>query len=286
MNKTKILPEAIKLLMSDLKSDLKSLSFKKDLTSNNLIKKNSRMEVAIVAREEITLCGIFFIQRFISKIDPALKVKTTFQDGDKVEKNKAIALISGNSRKILGIERTVLNFIQSLSSVSTSTNKIMSLLEKSKTKLLDTRKTLPGLRLMHKYATFIGGAKNHRMGLFDDILIKDNHIKVGGGIKKILEVLKKKKITNYKIECDTIKQVKDCLEAGTKYILLDNMSPEKIISSIKLKKKKSIIFEVSGGINLKNLNKFSKLNADYISIGYITQNPEPIDIGMDIIKKL
>ncbi len=283
MHYKKLLPLTNKLLKNELKVDLGSISFQKDITSNLLLKKNSKLEIAITPREEIIICGIYFIEDFIKKNLPELKFKKNYFDGDLVKKNNVIALISGNSLQILAIERTILNFLQNLSSISSTTKKVVDKLKHSRTQLLDTRKTITGLRILQKYATLTGGAKNHRIGLYDDILIKDNHIKAAGGLNQVIKKLKKKKIKKYKIECDSIKQVKNCIDNGAKYILLDNMKPRNIVKSIKLKKYEKIMFEITGGIKLNNIKKYSNLNADFISAGFITQNPLPVDIAMDMM---
>ena len=286
MNFKDITHTAISLLKSDLKVDLNSNLLEKDLTSQSIINKNSKIKVSIVAKDEIILCGITFIKKFIHSIEPKIKVEKNYKDGDLIYKNQVIAIFSGNGRKIMAIERTVLNFLQHLSSVSTSTYRISRMVKSKKTRILDTRKTITGLRSLQKYATFVGGAINHRFGLYDQVLIKDNHIEICGGIEKVLQILKSKKIKNYKIECDTLNQVKKCIDYGSRYILLDNMNVEKIKKCMNIRGRNKVIFEITGGINEKNISLYSKLNPDFISIGSITQNPKAVDISMDIIKRL
>ena len=178
-------------------------------------------------------------------------------------------------------KKTLLNFLQHLSSIASETKKYVVKLKNSNTKLLDTRKTTCGLRYLEKYATKMGGAINHRFGLFDEILIKDNHIKALGGIRNTLKILLEKKI-NYKIECDTLSQVRDCIAAGSTYILLDNMSPTQVKKIINCFGKKAK-FEVSGGVNLKNITKYSKVGANYISTSKITLCSKSVDISLDLI---
>ena len=181
------------------------------------------------------------------------------------------------------LERSVINFLQHLSSISTYTSRFVLLLKKSHTKLLNTRKTITGLRKLQKYATTVGGAKNHRMGLHDEILIKDNHIEVLGGIDNTLKVLKEKNIKNYKIECETIEEVKKSMLAGAKYILLDNMSPLEIKKSIGLKEKYNFLttFEITGGINLKNISPYLDTGIDAVSIGALTHQIISSDIKLE-----
>lgn len=273
---------AIESLEKELHVDLGSNTSRRDITTEKLMKNDPTIKVNIVAREKLTLCGIRFIKAFVKKLDKRVKFLVLFEDGQEVKKNKTIAVLSGSSKLILKIERTILNFLQHLSSISTSTSKLVKKIGDSQTKLLDTRKTITGLRILQKYATKIGGAENHRKGLYDQILIKDNHIRILGGIEKTLDIISKKKIKNYKIECDTLDQVTKAIKSGAKYILLDNMNKKVIKKCLKLQHNKKVIFEITGGVNNKNIKEFSSLNADYISVGSITQSPIPIDIAIDI----
>lgn len=273
---------AIKLLRKELKVDLGSSLFSNDISTRKLIQTPKETKASLSSRQKIILCGVNFVKLFFKKHHPNIKFINFYNDGDIINKNSKIAEMNGDIKIILGVERTILNFIQHLSSISTTTYNFCRKLKGSNIKLLDTRKTIIGLRYLQKYATEIGGAKNHRMGLFDKILIKDNHIKICGGLDNIFKVLKRKKITNFMIECDTPLQVKKAITFGSNYILLDNMTKKQILESIKLRGKKKVIFEISGGINSKNIKEFTKFNVDFISTGFITQNPEPIDIGLDI----
>ena len=170
----------------------------------------------------------------------------------------------------------------SLSHCSTTTFQFVSKLKHTNTKLLNTRKTTTGLRKLEKYASVIGGAVNHRMGLYDDILVKDNHIKILGGIQETLKFINNNKITKYKIECESFREVLFSISKGAHYILLDNMKISEIKKCLILKKK-NIIFEITGGITLDNISKYSQLGADYISTSKITNSPKSVDIGLDII---
>ena len=246
-----------------------------------LLKKKKILDVRIFTKEKIVFCGGKFVKDFVNKKFPKIKIKLNFKDGDEVKKNSDLILLKGDIRQILIIERTILNFLQHLSSISSETKKYTLKLKKSNTKLLDTRKTTCGLRYLEKYATKIGGAINHRFGLFDDILIKDNHIKALGGINNTLEILRGRKL-NYKIECDNISQVDNCIRAGSKYLLLDNMAPHQIRKIIKRFGKKAK-FEISGGVNFENIEKYSKVGADYISTSKITLCSKSVDISLDLI---
>ncbi len=281
MNFSSLTKLATNLLISELKTDLGKINFNQDKTTKLLVRKKKIVNVRIFTKEKIVLCGGKFVKDFIGKNFPKIKIKLNYKDGDEIKKNTNLILLEGDVRIILIIERTVLNFLQHLSSIASETKKYVVKLKNSNTKLLDTRKTTCGLRYLEKYATKMGGAINHRFGLFDEILIKDNHIKALGGIRNTLKILLEKKI-NYKIECDTLSQVRDCIAAGSTYILLDNMSPTQVKKIINCFGKKAK-FEVSGGVNLKNITKYSKVGANYISTSKITLCSKSVDISLDLI---
>jgi len=272
-------------LISELKDDIGEIKILNDKTTSTLISKKLEKKAVFCNREEIVLCGNQLIENFIRRKFPKLKFESNYNDGDTLKKNTYFAQLTGDVRWILILERTLLNFIQHLSSISTLTRKYKKKLKKSSTKLLDTRKTTNGLRFLEKYATGIGGAENHRINLKDKILIKDNHIKVLGGISQVLKEVKQKKIKEFQIECETYSEVEKCINQKCKHILLDNMSIREIKKciSLGLSNKKKITFEISGGINLKNIEKYSLLGADYISTSKITNSAKTVDIGLDII---
>ena len=270
------------LLWSELRVDLDGSDLKKDLTTELIIKNNKKITAHIVNKEKLVFCGGLLIKNFLNENFSEILVEVNFKDGEKVKRNSKLISLSGNAKLILTTERTILNFLQHLCSISTETHKFVSKVKNYKTKILDTRKTTTGLRKLEKYATSIGGAINHRFGLYDDVLIKDNHIKIVGGVDKLIKILKKKSIKNYKVECDKLSQVQKCIEAGANYILLDNMKPnqvKKIINS----NFKSAVFEVSGGIDISNISKYAKVGAHFISTSKITVCAKPVDISLDLI---
>tara|TARA_Y100001968_G_scaffold333168_1_gene394509 strand:- start:1428 stop:2285 length:858 start_codon:yes stop_codon:yes gene_type:complete len=275
---------AYKQLLVDLNDDLKKIDAKNDVTSHSLILNKLLIRAEISNREETVLCGINFIEYFLKRKFPSLSFERYFNDGQYLRKNSKIMRIDGDCKKIFLIERSLLNLLQHLSGIATYTNKIVKI-SNEKTKILDTRKTLPGLRKLQKYATSIGGALNHRMGLYEEILIKDNHIKVLGGMDKTISILNKKNIKKYKIECENYEDVEKAIGAGASYILLDNMKPADIKKCIKLKQKLNscIKFEITGGVSLDNIKNYCLLGADYISVGKITNSAKSVDIGLDII---
>ncbi len=276
---------AYKKLLLDLRDDLGGNLSAKDITTSKLLPKKLSIKATITNREDITICGLNFISYFIEKKFPNLKISTNFKDGNFLKKNSTIFRLNGDCKSILKIERTLLNFLQHLSSISTQTKKYAEILKNTNTVLLDTRKTMPGLRALQKYATKVGGAKNHRMSLNDDILIKDNHVVSIGGIEKILKIIKIKGLKNFKIECETFDEVLLIIKYGGKYILLDNMSVNEISRCISYKNLNNlnVKFEITGGVNIKNIKQYSKLNADFISIGKLTNSLNSVDIGLDIM---
>ena len=281
----KISQIAVRKLISELKDDLGSINLKNDLTSKTLLPNSLTGKAVIKNREKIILCGQSFLKDFLKQRFPMLEFSSKYNDGNELNENTIILEMKGNVKFILLIERTILNFIQHLSSISTYTRKFVKKIQGTKTKLLDTRKTTTGLRVLEKYATKIGGAQNHRQGLYDQLLIKDNHIKLLGGVDNTLKIIKKKKIKKYMIECDSYLQVQKCLKFGSSYILLDNMTPNEIKNCINLKKKikKKVLFEISGGIDHDNISLYSKLGGDFISSSKITNSAKSVDIGLDII---
>ena len=283
MNQNRVSGIAVKKLWSEIKDDLGSFSIQKDKTTFQLIEKK-KISAFVINREKIIICGLRFVTSFIKERFSSLYIQSQFDDGNIIKKNTKILKISGDARIILSIERTILNFLQHLSSISTYTNEFVKKIQKN-TKLLDTRKTTTGLRILEKYATKIGGAINHRMGLYDKILIKDNHIKLIGGISKTLKKVKKLKIKDFIIECDSPRQVKKCLSFGASYIILDNMSIKQIKECLIIKKEFShkIQYEVSGGVNIDNVKLYANLGVDFISTSKITNSAKSVDIGLDII---
>lgn len=267
-----------------------------DVTSDLTIAKTHLSSFEIKPREEIIFCGKDIITEVFLQLknyqkfrNSKINLEILTQDGDCVNPGKSIARLNGESKLILAAERTILNLIQHLSGIATITNQFVKKLNNPKIKILDTRKTLPGLRDLQKQAVVAGGGKNHRFNLSDLILIKDNHIAANSSAKfplaKSLKSAKKlgKKI---EIECDNFKQVEEAVESNPDIIMLDNMAVAEIKKCAELIRKKSpkIKIEVSGGINLDNIKNYSDLDIDFISIGALTHSVRAVDIGLDIVK--
>lgn len=280
------------LISEALKEDLDKVG---DLTSNFTIPQNKKIKFKIQNREPIVLCGAKFAVQIFSEVEKHLKIKgltlkVNFKDGDFLKKNSNIIEGSGNARVIFAAERLVLNLMQHLSGISTQVQKYVKETEGSKAKILDTRKTIPGLRVLQKYAVKTGGGTNHRMGLYDGILIKDNHIAAAGsvtnavkmarsGLDKMKTSKQKKKIL-IEVECDNHTQVREALAAKVDIIMLDNMSIKQIKDAVKIINKKAKI-EVSGGVTLKSVKAIAKTGVDYISVGALTHSVKAVDIGLD-----
>jgi nicotinate-nucleotide pyrophosphorylase (carboxylating) len=260
-----------------------------DITSNYTIPSSKNIKFQIKNREPIILCGVDFGLEIFSIVTKRLKTKAVtieanFKDGNFLQKNSVIIRGAGNALAIFSAERLVLNLMQHLSGISTLTNKYVKELRGNATKILDTRKTIPGLRQLQKYAVKIGGGQNHRMGLYDGILIKDNHIMAAGSIKNAMEMVRKNitKKTLIEVECDKLSQVKEAVLAKADIIMLDNMSIAQIKKAVIFINKESMI-EVSGGMNLKRIKSISNLGVDFISVGALTHSVKAVDIGLDVV---
>tara|TARA_Y100000385_G_scaffold106378_1_gene110259 strand:+ start:472 stop:1320 length:849 start_codon:yes stop_codon:yes gene_type:complete len=253
-----------------------------DITSNSIIDIESEESFYMTAREEGTVSGIFLACLTFELVDKNLEFTPHIKDGDKVKKGDVIAKIKGKTRSILSGERTALNFLSHLSGIATSTNQMVELISKTKAKIVSTRKTTPNLRVLEKNAVKDGGGVNHRFGLYDGILIKDNHIAASGSIKE--SILKAKKNSGHmvkiEIEVDNILQFKEALITNVDAILLDNFSLNDLKKAVGLNKN-NIILEASGKINEKNISGIAKTGIDLISSGWITHSSPALDIGLD-----
>lgn len=252
-----------------------------DITTASAIPKSLRAKAFILAKEEGIICGQETAKMVFKTLEPKIIFKKLVEDGDKVIFGEKIAEISGRAGKILTAERTALNFLQRLSGIATLTAKFVKSVKPYKAKILDTRKTTPGLRFLEKYAVRVGGGKNHRFGLWDGILIKGNHIDLVG----LKEAVKRTKKLGKKVEVEArnLKEVKEALEAGADIIMLENMDLKTIKKGVRLIGKKALI-EVSGGVNLDNVREIAKTGVDWISIGRLTHSVKSLDMSLRIKK--
>ncbi len=264
-----------------------------DVTSDLTIKNHAQISFKIVAREEIILCGIEAIHHCFDELTKLKKFKNIFlglqlkaHDGDLIKAGDPIAEGFGDAKLILAAERVILNVMQHLSGISTTTHQFVKTLDDEKIKILDTRKTLPMLRTLQKHAVVIGGGENHRLNLSDRILIKDNHIAAAGSVSAAINAAKKNKKLKIEVECDTYEQVSEAVKSNPDIIMLDNMGVaeiKKCSALIRAHQSKKIFIEISGGINLNNIKNFRALDIDFISIGSLTHSIKAVDIGLDIV---
>lgn len=258
---------------------------KKDLTAS-LIPAGTKAQAKIICQKPAIICGTNFVNAVYANIDPKIKVTWLVKDGAEVRTKKILCKLVGPARSLLTGERISLNFLQTLSSTATLTHQFVIKLKGTKTKLLDTRKTLPGLRLAQKYAVKCGGGYNHRLGLYDAILIKENHITLCGSITDA--VAKAKKLYPNKpveIEVRNLVELQEALTTPVKIIMLDNFDLKTIRKAVKINNSK-VKLEISGGVNLKNIHQFAKTGVDYISVGAITKTVIPIELSMLFVAQL
>ena len=254
-----------------------------DITSKYFIDNKQKARAFFLTEENIVLSGNNIVLYIFKKCCKNFKLISKLEDGKKIKKKTKILVLEGNAIDILSIERTALNLLQHLSGISTLTSKFSNKINSSKTILLDTRKTTPGLRTLEKYATYIGGAKNHRLNLAERFMIKDNHLLLNSKIFKKIRKMKINKRNTVIMECDNLHQVKKAILLKIKHILLDNMNIEKIKQASKLIGKSAKI-EVSGGINLQNIKKISNIGVNFISVGAITQSAPAAKISLELEK--
>ena len=276
-NKITMELNADELILQALREDISS----EDVTTNAVMRKAQKGEAQLICKQDGVLAGLFVFRRVFELLDEGTKVEFQFSDGDKVKKGDLIGTVSGDIRAILSGERTALNFLQRMSGIATYTNYIASLLEGSKVKLLDTRKTTPNMRIFEKYSVKAGGGYNHRYNLSDGILLKDNHIGAAGGVKEAIEMAKEYApfVRKIEVECETVEMVKEALEAGADIIMLDNMGVEEMQEAIAAIDGKAEI-ECSGNVTKENIGHYISLGVDYISSGALTHSAPIMDISL------
>jgi len=250
-----------------------------DITAQ-LIPENERANAKVITREDCVFCGKDIILEVFNQVDPTVNVEVLVNDGDKVAANSTLFTASGSARAILTAERTALNFVQTLSGTATTTAHYVKELEGTTTQLLDTRKTIPGLRALQKYAVKCGGGANHRIGLFDAFLIKENHIAACGGIDKAVAQAKINHPTKpVEVEVESLDELEQAITAGADIIMLDNFTVEQIQQAVVLTDKRAKL-EVSGNMTLETLKTYSQAGVDFISSGALTKNLQSIDLSM------
>ncbi len=255
-----------------------------DITTNNLISPNVIRRAVLVAKEYGVIAGLPVAEYVFRRFDPNLEWEEKKPDGSKVVSGEVIATYRANFRALLTGERKALNFLQRLSGIASYANRCMETIKGYDVEILDTRKTLPGYRLLDKYAVKMGGASNHRFGLYDMVLIKDNHIQVAGGIKKAVDEIRAHIPKSIKIEVETtnLEQVREALEAEVDIIMLDNMKSKVMARAVQMINGRSKT-EASGNMTLKRIRKVAETGVDYISIGALTHSVKALDISQKII---
>lgn len=256
-----------------------------DITTDSIVSDAEIREAVFIVKQEGIIAGLEIARKIFLTIDSKIEWTSIKNDGDFCNKNDIAAKVKGRYKAILNAERTALNFLQRMSGIATKTNVFVKKLEGLKTKILDTRKTVPGHRQLDKYAVRLGGGKNHRSGLYDMVLIKDNHIKIAGGIDKGVESVKKRLKDKLKLEVETssLAEVSQALIAGVDIIMLDNMSVELMKKAVELCDG-IVLTEASGNISLKNIREIAETGVDYISVGELTHSVQALDISMKIVE--
>lgn len=256
-----------------------------DVTSSTLIRPNQPGTAAFVSRGEGTLCGLPVLAIIQERAAPDIRIQPFLHDGNRLRLGSEIALVTGPIAQILTIERTALNFLQRLSGIATLTARFVDAIQGTSVSILDTRKTTPGWRLLEKYAVRCGGGTNHRMGLFDGVMIKDNHLAALGGVDQLGPAIKRCRTVGVPItvEVDTLEQLPVALAAQPDVVILDNMSPETIREAVRIRDDfaPGVRLEASGGVNLDTVRAIAEAGVDRISIGSLTHSVIALDIGLD-----
>ncbi len=253
-----------------------------DLTAQLMIDEDAVSTFHMVAREPMIVAGIAIAQRVFERYDSRLKVEVFVKDGQSVSKGDKLLTVSGPARSIVTGERPALNILQRLCGIASETARYCKEIEGTSARLIDTRKTTPGLRMLEKHAVTCGGGLNHRLGLDNGVMLKDNHIAIAGSIAKAVERVRKSLpvLTKIEVECDRLDQVSEALAAGADVIMLDNMSLDDMRTAVKTVNGAAKV-EASGGINIKTIRDVALTGVDYISTSKITQAAPAVDIGLD-----
>ena len=277
MNSISMKLNADKLIMQALEEDITS----EDITTNAVMRHPQQGEVQLLCKQDGVIAGLDVFKRVFELLDETTEVVFYVKDGDAVKKGDLLAVVKGDIRVLLSGERTALNYLQRMSGIATYTRSIADLLKGSKTKLLDTRKTTPCMRIFEKYAVCVGGGQNHRYNLSDGVLLKDNHIDAAGGVKEAILAAKAYApfVRKIEIEVETLEQVREAVEAGADIIMLDNMTPEVMRQAVELIDGRAQT-ECSGNITKENIQKIREIGVDFVSSGALTHSAPILDISM------
>lgn len=277
MNNITMKANADDLILLALKEDITS----EDITTNSVMPRFQLGEVELICKQDGIVAGLFVFKRVFELLDSDVQVEFLVSDGEKVKNGQKIGSVKGDIRVLLSGERTALNYLQRMSGIATYTNRVVELLKGSKTKLLDTRKTTPNMRIFEKYAVKVGGGCNHRYNLSDGILLKDNHIGAAGSVKKAVEMAKEYApfVRKIEVEVENLDMLKEALEAGADIIMLDNMSVEDMKTAAQLCRGKAET-ECSGNVTKENIAKLTDIGVDYISSGALTHSAPILDLSL------
>lgn len=277
MNNITMALNADELILSALREDITS----EDITTNSVMREYQLGEVELICKQDGVIAGLDVFKRTFELLDSKTEVTFTKKDGDTVKNGDKIVVVRGDIRVLLSGERTALNYLQRMSGIATYTRSIADLLKGSKTKLLDTRKTTPNMRVFEKYAVKVGGGYNHRYNLSDGILLKDNHIGAAGGVKEAVQMAKEYApfVRKIEIEVENLDMLKEALDAGADIIMLDNMSVEDMKEAVKLVSGKAET-ECSGNVTKENVERLVDIGVDYISSGALTHSSPILDLSL------
>jgi nicotinate-nucleotide pyrophosphorylase (carboxylating) len=258
-----------------------------DITTQAAVPGNRRGKGELIAKEAGLIAGLSVFQRVLYKVDPEIRLSFSVQDGDRIKKGTIVGTVNGSIASILKAERTALNFLQHLSGIATYTNQFVQVVKGTKAKITDTRKTTPLLRLLEKYAVRVGGGENHRLGLYDMMLIKNNHVDVCGGItqavRQCLDYCDRKNLqVLIEVETRTIRELKEAMRFPVHRIMLDNMSLDTMKRAVEMVQDR-IPLEASGNISLDNIRDVAETGVDYISIGALTHSVRALDLSLRLL---
>ena len=254
-----------------------------DITTDNLVAPDIRGVGTIVAKQDLVIAGLQVAENVFKALEPQIDFEALYADGDRIVAGSTVASINGRLGALLKGERTALNFLQRLSGIATQARAFVREVAGTSVKLVDTRKTTPGWRVLEKYAVRMGGAHNHRMGLYDGVLVKDNHIAVSGGIAKAVKKVRQaiSHLVKVEVEAATLEAVQEALAAGVDVIMLDNMNLDQIRQAVRMIGKKALV-EVSGNVTRERLKELAQTGVDLISIGALTHSAMAVDLSMRI----
>lgn len=283
MNEITMLLDAEPLIFQALREDLSS----GDATTDAVIVGERRGTAQLICKQEGVIAGLSVFQRVFELLDKSFHVKMNARDGDCVKEGECLAVLEGSMRAILSGERTALNFLQRMSGVATCTRRAADLLKGSGTKLLDTRKTTPNMRIFEKYAVTVGGGRNHRYSLSDGILIKDNHISAAGGVSEAVRLARRNApfVRRIEVEVETLDMLQEALEAGADIVMLDNMAPETVKLAVNMARGKALT-ECSGNVTEQNIAELLETGVDYISSGALTHSAGILDLSLKNLRGL